>query len=147
MLIIRYYHKYDDLRLFDPITQEISKPIEAMNERPKTYGFFGTIGGVQFVLYRDQRLMLSIDGVNYVFGDLNVSTNTISHTVTDGRIDLVRYINIYCNDEVIFESEYNECGPYFEFDFTMYDVEDFDFGLFLDMFSKSKEKCEQLFND
>jgi len=53
-MIINNYRVYVDLRLFNPLTQEISEPLEAVNERPKVHGFFGTIGGAQFVLYRDQ---------------------------------------------------------------------------------------------
>jgi len=91
--------------------------------------------------------MLSIADTNYDFNDLIISTNTISHTITDGQIDLIRHIKINCNGKTIFESDYDECGPYFELDFTWYEVEDFDFGLFLENLSKDKEWSERFFTD
>jgi len=148
MIIINHHRVYADLRLFNPIDQKISVLSEVMSERPKIHGYFDYLGGVQFVLYRQQRLILSIGATNYAFDDLCVSTNTVSRNVTNGQISLVRHIKIEDHNKIIFESDYNEISPMFERDLTSFiEVEHFDFGLFLENLSKNKEKGEQYFTD
>jgi hypothetical protein len=147
MTIIQNYFKYTDFRLFDPFTQTIS--LDLLNEvraSEKIYGFFACLGGMQCVLYRQQgRLMLSVKGINSVFDDLSVSTMTISRIVSGDIIYFLRHITISDDSQIIFETDYTENGPYFENDVTMYEVEDFDFGLFLENLSKNRERRNVIF--
>ena len=148
MTIVQNYHKYVDLRLFDPLTQAISShSLNEASECKEIHGFFACLGGVQFVLYRQQeRLMLSIEGVNTTFDDLTISTSTISRIVSQGNsIYFLRHIKICSDNKIIFENDYTESGPYFADDFTIYEAEDFDFGLFLENLSRNSERCNGIF--
>ena len=147
MIVIQNYCKYADLYLFDPLAQKTSAPLARMDKRPEVQGFFASLGGVPFVIYcYQERLMLLIEDASYLFDDLDVSTNTISRIPSQGHeVYFLRHIKIYRNDKIIFEKDYNESGPYFEDDFTMYETEDFDFGLFLENLSKNRERQGRLF--
>lgn len=149
MIIINNYRVNADLRLFNPLTQEISDSLESTSEQPKIQGFFACLADVQFVLYRQQQLMLLIGDTNCIFDDINISTNTISRLPSQGHeIYFLRHIKVSCHNTIIFESNYNESGPYFEDDYTpMMELEDFDFGLFLEKLSKDKEWSKRLFTE
>jgi len=153
MTIIRNYYKHADFRFLDLLTQTISFPLEDVSERSKIHGFFAYLGGIQFVLYRQQRLtqaplILLIGNTKYNFNELNVLTNTISRTTLQSEFFLLRHIQIYCDNKIIFEKDYDEIGQMFEWDPTTFiEAEDFDFGLFLENISKNKERCRRLFTN
>jgi len=144
MINIRNKQQYSEVRLFDPLTQSILIHSDLVDPL-KIHGFFACLGGVQFVLYHQLQLMLSIGGTNHVFDDLSVSTNTVSRNVTQGQINLVRHIKIEGHNKIVFETDYDEISPMFEWDTTPFiEAEHFDFGLFLENLSKDNERCERL---
>jgi len=149
MITVGNYHVFADVHWFDPLTREISASLGNLKVRPRTCGFFASLGCEKFVLYRQQQLMLLIGHTNYAFDDLDISTNTISRLPSQGHeIYFLRHIKIYCHNKIVFEGDYRESGPYFEDDYTpMMELEDFDFGLFLENISKDKERSKRLFTD
>jgi hypothetical protein len=150
MFLIRNYYAFSDIRLFNPITTTLKKQDTSIllpdDHQKYTKGFFATVAGKQFVLFRQKDLYLTIDAQFYLFKGLCISTNDVHIQYSGYEINKTRQMTIQKDKKIVFQSNYTDLMTTYDNDPTPFiEEEDFDFGLFLENLSNNPEQQQRLF--
>jgi hypothetical protein len=144
-LLLRNYHNSKEYICYDLVKKE-----KTFCKKDITYninGYFSKIHDKIIILYKTDTLYLEIDSKIFPFNQLTIMTNDVSIKRLRGKITSIRHFIMIYNKQIVYETNYDEILPKFEFDMTAcIDDEDFDFGLFLENLSRNIERQSRIFN-